>query len=119
MNEPNTLRCTKCGIGLGHQVREDQGAARGRTRTIIKGVIWVVVLAVLVAIAPGIFHTAKGKYLKFHLDSVTANAVAACGGPITEGQSYKQAEYDKCMAADEDLAKAHQDWDAFNQPAKP
>jgi hypothetical protein len=77
------------------------------------------VVVVLAIAAPSAYHSADGYYLKFHLDSVTANAIDHCGGPITATTpTYEQDQINSCVSKSDELAKAKSDYAAFTGSAK-
>jgi hypothetical protein len=100
-------------------MRAQASADRNRTLVFVKIGVWVAVIVVAFFVGPGLYRSALGSYLKFHLESINANTVKSCGGPVTETTPlYQATEYQKCMASNEDLLKAQQDWDDFNKPTK-
>ena len=82
-------------------------------------VVWIGVAAALaIGAVPG-YHAGKGAYLKFHLDSVTANVMQHCNGPVTDSTpSYQRDQINDCISKDEDLTKAKADYAAFTDSAK-
>ncbi len=118
-NADNAALCSKCGIPLGSQRRAEAGRARQQTATYIRGGVWLIVIVIVAIVAMPIYHASNSAYQKFHLDSVTQNAMKSCGGPATASMSvYEQAQVNDCLAKDEDFVKAKQDYAAFTSAEK-
>jgi hypothetical protein len=81
--------------------------------------VWIAVVVVLAIAAMPAYHAGNAFYQKFHLDSVTANAMKSCGGPATASMAtYQQDQVNDCLAKDEDLAKAKSDYAAYTSSQK-
>jgi hypothetical protein len=68
---------------------------------------------VIAAIYPT-YRFAFSSYYKYRLNTVTEAATKTCGGPITSTTAaYQKDQIEKCLATDEALLKAQQDYDTF------
>jgi len=118
-NADNEPRCKKCGVAFGSQLRAQAGKERYRRGNFLRVGAWIVALVVLAIAAPPVYRSADGYYLRFHLESVTANAMDKCGGPITDKTpSYEQDQINDCVAKSEELAKAKADLAAYTNSEK-
>ena len=100
-------------------MRAQADTDRRRTVIIFKVVAWIAVIGIVVFVGPGVYHSANGAYLNYHLETVRAGVTSSCGGPITDKTyPFEKDQIEKCIAENQDLIKAQQDLDAFNKPSK-
>lgn len=118
-NADGTIRCSGCGVAIGHQMRADRDAKRGMISTGFRAVMWVVALILIVCIAPPIYKASGSAYFKWRLKSLEETADKACNGPITDTMPESQrAQIQQCLNEDSPLQKAKSDYNSFTKPAK-
>jgi hypothetical protein len=78
----------------------------------LRGVSWIVAIAVLVLIGPSVYRVGHGGFLKWRLTNAKQRAMKSCGGPaLAETPAYQREEIAKCLATNEELVQAQAAYD--------
>ena len=113
-NPDDVTRCNKCGVSFWHQNQARADVKRGQMQMATKTVTWIAAIVILIIAAPFIYRFGMTAYLGQVLKSVTRHANSECNGPITaDTPSYNRDKIAKCLASDEDLAKAKEAFTKF------
>ncbi len=119
-NPEHTPRCNKCGVALSLQARHRADAKRSNMAGAANNIIRIGIFAAVVLAAYPAYRFAFTTYYKYRLDTVTEGANKVCSGPVTASMpAYQQDQVNECLAKDENLTKAQDDYDNFTKAEKP